>query len=65
MNNKDLLKTITGAAGDLILVDTSIIHRGCPLNEKKRYALTNYYYPKNIIGKYKESFKPIVKQKFF
>jgi ectoine hydroxylase-related dioxygenase (phytanoyl-CoA dioxygenase family) len=65
MNNKDLLKTITGAAGDLILVDTSIIHRGCPLNEKKRYALTNYYYPMNIISKYKESFKPIVKEKIF
>ena len=48
LNNKDLLKTITGHAGDLILVDTSLIHRGCPLNKDKRYALTNYYYPKNV-----------------
>jgi ectoine hydroxylase-related dioxygenase (phytanoyl-CoA dioxygenase family) len=65
LNNRDLLKTITGLAGDLILVDTSLIHRGCPLNKDKRYALTNYYYPKNIINKYKKSFKPIVKQKYY
>jgi len=64
-NNQDLLKTITGSAGDLILVDTSLIHRGCPLSKDKRYALTNYYYPKNIINKYKESFKPVVKDKFY
>jgi ectoine hydroxylase-related dioxygenase (phytanoyl-CoA dioxygenase family) len=64
-NNQHLLKTITGSAGDLILVDTSLIHRGCPLNKGRRYALTNYYYPKNIINKYKEVFNPIVKNKFY
>jgi hypothetical protein len=35
-NNQNLLKTITGSAGDLILVDTSLIHRGCPLNKGRR-----------------------------
>jgi len=33
---------ITGSAGDLIIVDTSGIHRGNPIQIGHRYALTNY-----------------------
>lgn len=38
------LHTFTGKAGTLLLVDTSGIHRGKPIYEKHRYALTNYYW---------------------
>lgn len=38
------IATITGAAGTLILVNTSAIHRGKPIERGERYALTNYYY---------------------
>ena len=41
-NNR--IKTLEGKAGTLILVDTSMIHRGKPLNHGSRYAITNYYY---------------------
>jgi Phytanoyl-CoA dioxygenase (PhyH) len=41
----DRLFTAMGAAGTLILVDTSTAHRGAPIREAVRYALTNYYYP--------------------
>lgn len=37
-------------AGTLILVDTSCIHRGKPIEEGDRYALFNYYYPTNKIN---------------
>ena len=40
----ELLQTITGKAGTLILVDTRGIHRGKPVMEGTRYALTNYYW---------------------
>ena len=43
------LQTYTAKAGTLILVDTSSIHRGIPIKEGCRYALTNYYYPENAI----------------
>jgi hypothetical protein len=43
------LKTFTASAGTLILVDTSSIHRGMPILEGCRYALTNYYFPKSRI----------------
>lgn len=39
-----LLRTITGETGSLILVDTRGIHRGKPIQEGTRYALTNYYW---------------------
>ncbi len=45
------LLTFTALAGTLILVDTSAIHRGMPINAGIRYALTNYYYPKNRVNK--------------
>lgn len=40
-----LLKTFTAAAGTLILADTRGIHRGKPMTDGARYALTNYLWP--------------------
>lgn len=40
-NNIDIL---TGNIGDVILVNTSNIHRGMTIKEGKRITLTNYYY---------------------
>ena len=45
INHTDNNYFITGKAGTLILFDASLIHRGRPLEEGCRYALTNYYYP--------------------
>lgn len=44
------LKTLTGKAGTVIIVDTSCIHRGLPLKQGVRYALTNYYMAKTQIN---------------
>lgn len=55
---KNRLTTIEGKAGTLIIVDTSLIHRGSPLKIGTRYALTNYYYPKKNIKNYINHFKP-------
>jgi len=52
------IKTITGKAGTLILVDTSLIHRGKPLVSGCRYALTNYYYPYYQVDSMKNHFLP-------
>ena len=40
-NFKNVIQ-ITGKAGDLIIVDTSGIHRGSPIKKGERIALTNY-----------------------
>ncbi|HSZ71545.1 MAG TPA: phytanoyl-CoA dioxygenase family protein [Cytophagaceae bacterium] len=42
------LETITGKAGTVILTDTTGIHRGKPITEGLRYALTNYYFEGEI-----------------
>ncbi len=42
--NKDAYKTFVAKKGTLILVDTRGIHRGKPLKEGERIALTNYYW---------------------
>ncbi|WP_440915352.1 phytanoyl-CoA dioxygenase family protein [Candidatus Pelagibacter sp.] len=52
------LKTIIGKAGTLILVDTSLIHRGKPLINGCRYAITNYYYPYYQVESMKNHFLP-------
>lgn len=52
------IETIKGKAGTLILVDTSLIHRGKPLVNGCRYALTNYYYPYYQINSMKNRFLP-------
>ena len=57
------INTLKGSAGTLILVDTSNIHRGSPIMAGKRYALTNYYYPKKMLKVYDNHFKPILKKK--
>ncbi len=43
------LMTFTGAAGTLLLIDTSTIHRGSPIKAGVRYALTNYFYPEDRV----------------
>ena len=40
----DKICTVTGAAGSLVIFDTSNLHRGAPNKNRSRYALTNYYY---------------------
>ena len=57
----DRLKTITGKAGTVILVDTSTIHRGIPLKNGIRYALTNYFFENSQINQHLvEHFSPLV-----
>ena len=59
---KDIKKiTLLGKKGTLILVDTSMIHRGSPLREHERYALTNYFYSKKNISLYENHFNPRIK----
>jgi hypothetical protein len=48
-NKPGRLKTCTGLAGTLMLIDTSAIHRGKPIQAGTRYALTNYYFPTDAI----------------
>lgn len=43
--NKSNVQRVIGEAGTLILTDTRGIHRGTPIQEGARYALTNYYLP--------------------
>jgi hypothetical protein len=43
----------TAPAGTLIIADTSGIHRGSPIEEGERYAMTNYCYDPGIIKQYK------------
>lgn len=45
---KPSITTVLGKAGDLVIFDTNIIHRGAPLMSGKRYAITNYIYPQSI-----------------
>lgn len=55
------LKTLTGSAGTVVLVDTSAIHRGYPLKQGNRYALTNYFFEKTQINQHLvEHFSPLV-----
>lgn len=44
------LETVTGKAGTLILADTSGIHRGSPIEEGNRYAITQYLFRSPAIG---------------
>ena len=58
------LKTLTGARGTLLLVDTAAIHRGCPPIRGTRYALTNYYVePKQITREFVDAYKPVLPDK--
>ena len=42
------LKILTGNVGDVILVDTSNIHRGSEIQKGTRYTLTNYFYTESM-----------------
>ena len=42
-----------------------MIHRGKPLKENNRYALTNYYYQTYKIDKMKSQFKPMLSVSIF
>lgn len=54
------LRTLTGKAGTLILVDTASIHRGSPPAGGTRYALTNYYLePDQIHEEFIAAFHPV------
>ncbi|MFV8224386.1 phytanoyl-CoA dioxygenase family protein [Christiangramia aquimixticola] len=55
------LKTITGAAGTVILTDTRGIHRGKPIQKGTRYALTNYLWAHSNVPKHIE--KSLIKGK--
>lgn len=53
-----LLSTLTASKGTLVLVDTRGIHRGQPLQEGVRYALTNYYWFNAAIPRHIQSLNP-------
>jgi len=56
------LTTFSAAAGTLILFDSSAIHRGSPIGQGVRYALTNYYYePHQLVDAMKEKFFPLAR----
>jgi hypothetical protein len=55
------LHSLTAKAGTVVLVDTSCIHRGIPLKNGTRYALTNYFFEKKQINDHLiEHFSPLV-----
>lgn len=62
-NNRNHTIKITGKAGNLLLINTSLIHRGSPLKRGCRYAITNYFYSKKNLKNYKNHFpKRIIKK---
>lgn len=40
------LRSVTGKAGTLVLADTTGLHRGMPIRQGSRHALTSYFYPR-------------------
>lgn len=62
MKKKNVKKiTLLGKKGTLLLLDTSLIHRGSPLRMSERYALTNYLYPSRQVPMYENHFQPRLK----
>ncbi|MEQ9231685.1 MAG: phytanoyl-CoA dioxygenase family protein [Cyclobacteriaceae bacterium] len=56
------IETFTAKKGTLILVDTKGLHRGMPILESHRFALTNYYigdYKKERFEKYFQNLKKL------
>jgi len=49
-------QTFLGKAGTLLLVDTRGIHRGSPIFEGVRYAMTNYFFSNKVIPDHINSF---------
>lgn len=58
MENPDLLREFHGNSGTLLIVDTRGIHRGKPINQGTRHALTNYYWFNGPIPKHIKKYKP-------
>lgn len=56
----ELLFTVTGSVGTLILVDTRGIHRGKPIEAGTRYALTNYYWFNSAIPSHIRKLDPFL-----
>jgi ectoine hydroxylase-related dioxygenase (phytanoyl-CoA dioxygenase family) len=53
--------TIGGEPGTLILFNSSTIHRGRPIRQGQRVALTNYYFPiSRSIASIREQFSPVL-----
>lgn len=58
---KKRLHTLTAKAGTVLLFDSSSIHRGAPIQQGVRLALTNYFYPAKIItSDLYQHFSPVV-----
>lgn len=54
-------RSIVGPAGTLVLFNSSVIHRGRPIEEGERLALTNYYFPNSHnIDNLLEQFSPVL-----
>ena len=62
--NPERLTTIEANAGSIIFVDTSLLHRGSPIEKgsSKRYAMTNYIYPNYQKNWYPEHFSKSLKR---
>jgi len=59
--NPSAVRTITGSAGDVILVDTRGIHRGRPIEAGVRYTLTNYYTAVHRYDVHYAGFSPLIR----
>ena len=59
--NQARIETITGSAGDVILVDTRGLHRGKPIVSEVRYALTNYYSAAHRVDELAPEFRKLAK----
>lgn len=58
------LRTFTARAGTLLLVDTSAIHRGEPVEHGTRYSLTNYYVQRERAGAAMDAhFAPVLRSR--
>lgn len=57
----DRALSLPGAAGTVILFDSSTIHRGMPIHTGVRYALTNYFYPPaGLTPAFRRQFEPLI-----
>jgi hypothetical protein len=56
-------RVFTATRGTVLLFDSTGVHRGRPLQEGERIALTNYYYPaRDITERLYDHFKPVLGQ---
>lgn len=65
-SDPERLKTFEAKKGSVILVDTSGIHRGAPVQDGERYALFNYYMPESEYDKdrIETKFSPVVPENY-